>query len=254
MIRNILVIVDPAASHQQPAVVKGKLLAEKFGATLEQFSCNAELHPFKQIADHVRHTNVDLIVKDTRHHTLARRTLFTNTDWDLIRGLSASLLLTKSNPWTALPSILATVGPGHEADNAASFDHCVLDHAARFAQGLHGKLHAMHAYPCKVPAIAPILAGPLLTASVSPEVMAAEHAAKLKLLNRLADRYALPPANVHLEVGGVRASICNVASQVRADIVVMGAMSRNGLTRAFIGNTAEEVIERLPCDALIVKS
>jgi nucleotide-binding universal stress UspA family protein len=31
-------------------------------------------------------------------------------------------------------------------------------------------------------------------------------------------------------------------------------MSRNGLARALIGNTAEEVLERLPCDALVVKA
>jgi universal stress protein E len=299
-IRNLLVIVDPVATHQ-PAVVKGALLAEKFGARLALFACNAELHPLKQVAngapqstvslatelkdlletfavplrerglevatdaicatplhqallDHVKQTNADLIVKDTRHHTFARRTVFTNTDWELIRGLSASLLLTKPTTWSRSPNILAAVDPGHEHEKNAQLDHCILDHAAQFAQCLDGKLHVVHAYPCKVPVVAPIMAGPLLTASISPEALAAEHAAKFKLLRRLADKYSLPLANIHLEVGGVRGSICNVASQVHADVVVMGAMSRNGLTRAFIGNTAEEVLERLPCDALIVKS
>jgi len=33
----------------------------------------------------------------------------------------------------------------------------------------------------------------------------------------------------------------------------MGAISRSGLKRIFIGSTAEDVLERLPCDALIVK-
>jgi universal stress protein E len=299
-IRNILVIVDPVAADQ-PAVVKGALLAEKFGARLELFACNAELHPLKQVAngtpqstvslatelkdlletfavplrerglevktdaicatplhaallDHAKQTNADLIVKDTRHHTFARRTVFTNTDWELIRGLSAALLLTKPATWSRLPSILAAVDPGHEKEKGAQFDQCILDHAAQLAQGLGGKLHVVHAYPCKVPVVAPIMSGPMLTASISPEAMAAEHAAKLKILSRLADKYSLPLANVHLEVGGVRGSICSVATQVHADVVVMGAMSRNGLARAFIGNTAEEVLERLPCDALIVKS
>lgn len=299
-IRNILVIVDPAATHH-PAVLKGALLAGKFGARLELFACNAELHPLKQVAngapqstlslatelkglletlavplrkrslevttkalcaaplhaallDHAKQTNADLVVKDSRHHTFARRTVFTNTDWELIRGLCAPLLLTKPNVWAELPSVLAAIDPGHENDKAAQLDHCILDRAAQFAQGISGKLHVVHAYPCKVPVVAPIMAGPLLTASISPEALAAEHAAKLKILSRVADKYSLPLANIHLEVGGVRGSICNVAAQVRADVVVMGAMSRNGLTRAFIGNTAEEVLERLPCDALIVKS
>jgi universal stress protein E len=36
-------------------------------------------------------------------------------------------------------------------------------------------------------------------------------------------------------------------------VMVMGALSRRGLKRAFIGSTAEDVLEHLPCDALIVK-
>jgi universal stress protein E len=40
---------------------------------------------------------------------------------------------------------------------------------------------------------------------------------------------------------------------LKADIVVMGAISRSGLKRIFIGNTAEAVLDALPCDVLVVK-
>ena len=33
----------------------------------------------------------------------------------------------------------------------------------------------------------------------------------------------------------------------------MGAVSRSGLKRVFIGNTAERVLNDLPCDVLVVK-
>ena len=33
----------------------------------------------------------------------------------------------------------------------------------------------------------------------------------------------------------------------------MGAVSRRGLQRTFIGSTAEKVLDHLPCDLLIVK-
>jgi universal stress protein E len=206
------------------------------------------------LLDHARQSNADLIVKDTRHHTFARRTVFTNTDWELIRGLSTSLLLTKPTPWSQSPSVLAAVDPGHGNERSPQLDDCILDHAAQLAQCLDGELHAVQAYPCKVPVVAPIMSGTLLAASISPELLAAEHEAKLKVLMRLGNRYSLPLANIHLEVGGARGCICDVASQVHADVVVMGAMPRNGLARAFIGNTAEAVLDRLPCDALIVKS
>ena len=33
----------------------------------------------------------------------------------------------------------------------------------------------------------------------------------------------------------------------------MGAVSRSGLQRIFIGSTAERVLDRLPCDLIVVK-
>jgi universal stress protein family protein len=36
-------------------------------------------------------------------------------------------------------------------------------------------------------------------------------------------------------------------------LVVMGAISRSGLKRLFIGNTAESLLDQLLCDVLIVK-
>jgi universal stress protein E len=45
-----------------------------------------------------------------------------------------------------------------------------------------------------------------------------------------------------------------MAGALQADVVAMGAISRSGLKRVFIGSTAEDVLEHLPCDALIVKS
>jgi hypothetical protein len=47
--------------------------------------------------------------------------------------------------------------------------------------------------------------------------------------------------------------ISTVARKVGADLVVMGAVSRSGLKRLFIGNTAERVLNTLPCDVLVVK-
>jgi nucleotide-binding universal stress UspA family protein len=40
---------------------------------------------------------------------------------------------------------------------------------------------------------------------------------------------------------------------IRSDIVVMGAVSRSGLRRWILGNTAEGVLDHLSCDLLIVK-
>jgi universal stress protein E len=44
-----------------------------------------------------------------------------------------------------------------------------------------------------------------------------------------------------------------MAQTLGADTMVMGALSRRAWRRFIIGSTAESVLERLPCDAMIIK-
>ena len=37
-----------------------------------------------------------------------------------------------------------------------------------------------------------------------------------------------------------------------ASLMVMGALSRGGIARRYIGNTAARVLDHLPCDILVV--
>ena len=57
----------------------------------------------------------------------------------------------------------------------------------------------------------------------------------------------------HLLTGNPVTVIPRQARELGAQIVVMGAVSRSGLMRVLIGNTAERVLEALPCDVLVVK-
>jgi universal stress protein E len=57
----------------------------------------------------------------------------------------------------------------------------------------------------------------------------------------------------HLASGNPATVIPRLARELGAGIVVMGALSRSGLSRVFIGNTAERVLESLPCDVLVIK-
>jgi hypothetical protein len=49
------------------------------------------------------------------------------------------------------------------------------------------------------------------------------------------------------------AKAAQLARETHSSIVVMGALSRSGLKRFLIGNTAEGVLDYLPCDILILK-
>jgi universal stress protein E len=72
-------------------------------------------------------------------------------------------------------------------------------------------------------------------------------------LRDLCKRHALPSSRQVLREGLVADELSRLVRKSRAQLVVLGAISRSGLRRLFIGNTAERVIDEMPCDVLIVK-
>lgn len=196
-----------------------------------------------------------LVVKDTHHHSVIRRTLFTNTDWHLVRSCPVPLLLAKPREWTPRPRILAALDPEHVGDRAASLDHRILE-AARLLSGLlGGELHAVHAFMPAALLAAVTGTGPLPYASeVSvAEVVERERKRIAAVLAEVAASHALPSGSVHLEQGSAAEVLQVVARSLSADVLVMGAVSRSRLQELFVGSTAELVLDRLPCDVLVVK-
>ena len=205
------------------------------------------------LIDRTRRTHADLVVKDTHHHSLAQRTFLTNTDWQLIRCCPVPLLLTKRRPWAQRPRWLAAVDPGHVNDKPETLDHCILQQAAAFAERLQGELHALHVYLPLAIVSAATAASPPLAAAVTPEDLALEEQSRRKLVSALVSRYGITAERIHLELGGPAQMIPRAAAALDADVIAMGAIARSGLKRIFVGSTAEDALERLPCDALIVK-
>ena len=205
------------------------------------------------LIDRTRHTNANLVVKDTHHHSLAQRTFLTNTDWQLIRGCPVPLLLTKSRPWAAAPRIVAAVDPGHVNDKPEILDRRIVEHAALFAQRLHGELHVAHVYLPLAIVGAATISGPSMAAAMTPDDLTREEQARRKQIAALVSELPVPPENIHLELGGPAQVLPTAAARIHADVLTMGAIARSGLKRIFVGSTAEDVLERLPCDALIVK-
>lgn len=205
------------------------------------------------LIDHTRRSSADLVVKDTHHHSLAQRTFLTNTDWQLIRGCPAPLLLTKNTTWASVPRIVAAVDPGHVNDEPEMLDHWILEHASLLAQRLVGELHAIHVYLPMAIVGAATAGNPPLTATVTSEDLAVEEASRRQLVTALLSEYDIGPERIHLEIGGPAHVLPRAAESLHADVLTMGAIARSGLKRIFIGSTAEDVLERLPCDALIVK-
>jgi universal stress protein E len=210
---------------------------------------------YRGILRRVQESSPDLVVKDTHYHSLLRRAFFTHTDWNLIRACPAPLLLARAGEWRAQPRILAAIDPGHVADKPAALDHDILDCAALLARQLHGELHAVHAFfPAALLALTTGMAGTPMAGDLTvSEIVATERRRIEGSVASIVAAHGVTPDRVHLLQGSASVVLPEAAAAQQADVLVMGAVSRSRLEEVFIGSTAERVLDRIPCDTLIVK-
>jgi universal stress protein E len=195
-------------------------------------------------------TKADLIVAE-RHvgRRLAPWLLHLN-DWELLRLSPVPVLLAKSAGPYRRPAVLAALDPTHAFAKSARLDPEILRVAADVAAALGGRVHAMHAY-LPVPSVG--LAGEVMSGGVLGQLQAEALAMARRGFERELKKSGIPSARRHLVRRIAVDAIPAVAREIRAGIVAMGAVSRSGLRRVFIGNTAERVLDELPCDILVVK-
>jgi universal stress protein E len=240
----------------EPFLLSSKALLESLARPLRERGLDVTTETecaeplYAALIDRTKRTTAGLVVKDTHHHSLAQRTFLTNTDWHLIRDCPVPLLLTKTSAWGVVPRILAAIDPGHANDKPALLDDRILEYASLVAKRLRGELHIVHTY---IPTDFATASTPPMVVTVSPEQLAYQKEVKLGVVNELVAGYEVPPWGIHIEVGGAGDLLPRIAGSLEADVMVMGAIARSGLKRTFIGSTAEDVLEPLPCDALIVK-
>ena len=211
-------------------------------------------HPLHEgIISRARELMPDMIVKDTHYHHVLKRTVFSNTDWELIRLCPFNLLLVKADEWPADPLLLAAVDPMHLGDKPATLDKEILAQAKALSGVVGGTLQVVHSYPVSMPAAASA-AGMVMPATADLEALRVSiENAHRKALDRLLENSGIPAENVLMVPGEPRRQLVDLARSLKAAVVVTGAVSRGRLKRAFLGFTALHVLDRLPCDLMIVK-
>lgn len=207
---------------------------------------------FEAVVRRAATMRADLVVAVVHKHMAGARVFLRNVDWELIRHCPVPLLLLKSTRAYRRPGILVAVDPLHAADKPARLDRDLLGMAARLAAPLRGRVEMMHAWqPLALSVQAmPGMAGPLWMPQDSEDAYAK---AIEKSFGRLATAAGVPPGNRHLAMGSVPDVFDKTLRKTRAQIVVMGAISRRGLSRLLIGNTAERMLDGVPSDVLVVK-
>ena len=284
--QTILVVVDPTVDVH-PAVMRGMQLAKSAGMRVDLFVCgyNSQLvsanflsaekmerakrryirdkeasleklaAPYRErdidvgikvswdrplyegIIRQALHSDARYVLKDTHYHSRLKRILFTNTDWHLIRSCPAPLWLVNSKVEFAAPVVLAAVDPLHENDRPASLDARLMSEAFEVAGNLEGVVHAFHAF----------------NPYVDPDDPQRSEDQHEEALHAVLAQFQLPEERIHLYAGNTLDLLPRVATDERAALVIMGAVSRSRLEQAIVGSTAESVLDQLPCDVLVIK-
>ena len=248
--------------------------SQRFFATLEIDARQSAIRRLEAIADRLRLHSIKVTVSAAwdfpAHEAIVRRAqaikadlivvsqhagkhrrpwLMRLTDWELIRRSPVPLLLVKSRHLYRRPAILAAVDPSRAHQKPETLDRDILRTASKWSAVLHGSLHAVHAYarfPVNMP---PEVLTPGMIDSLQQD---AERVA-LKRFTRVLLPQRIVRKRQHLSALPPVEAITATASETRSAIVVMGALSRSGIKRMLIGNTAEHVLDALSCDVLVVK-
>ncbi len=208
--------------------------------------------PHEAILRQVRLTKADLLIVEARKHNAFSRLLLTQTDFELIRHCPVPLLIVKGRVAWRRPRILAALDPFHANDKPSDLDAEIAAAAQTVAALVGGSVHAAHSYRAPMRLIAGMEIDAAAVAAIPAQEKAYKAAVRREFYAALG-RYGIAKSRGHLRCGDPAIELPTIARAVHAGLVVMGAVSRSGLKRIFIGNTAEQVLDSLRCDVLIVK-
>jgi len=208
--------------------------------------------PYEAIIRKAQRISADLLVVENHHGTGRHpaRWLLAYTDWELLRQCPIPVLLVKNRRMYHRPRVLAAIDPTHGRAKASNLDRQILRAGAQLVHALHGELHAMHAVPPVLPVVSAMPDGMLI--DIGEQSTALERGARRRL-EKVVDGFDIKRSHCHLLEGRPNDVIPRIAKRERGAIVAMGVVSRSGLKRFFIGNTAEFVMDVVTSDILVVK-
>jgi universal stress protein E len=197
--------------------------------------------------------DASMVVAGVHEEPESRRFRLRQSDWVLIRDCPRPLLVVGQRPFGEPLRIAGAVDPLHEHDKPAELDDRIIQIGQTLADATEGDFHLFHVVP-RASRLEALMTGELMPFSS----LAAELDEQLKSrhefrMDQLAEESDVSPERVHVRRGYITETLCQLAEEQSIDIMVVGAVARNAIARAIIGNTADTLLGTLPCDLLIVK-
>lgn len=187
----------------------------------------------------------DVIIKATQEHNTLKAMIFTPSDWHLLRQSKTPLWFVKNEAWPQDGVILGAINVVSEDKAHRDLNHKITQQCLAIAQQSRGVPHFVSAYPGSSLSIA------IDIPDFDPQVYdqsVLSH--QQRCMQTHAQTTGIATEQCHVKQGLPEDVIPTLAQELEAQLVVIGTVRRQGLSAAFIGNTAEQVIDHLQCDIL----
>ncbi|UBN56199.1 universal stress protein UspE [Pantoea agglomerans] len=205
--------------------------------------------PYEAIIQEVLTHGHDLVLKMAHQHDRLEAVIFTPTDWHLLRKCPCPVWMVKDQPWPEGGKAVVAVNLASEEPHHDELNQKLIRETTRLAEMVnHTEVHLVGAYPVTPINIAIEL--PDFDPSVYNDAIRGQHLVAMKALRQ---KFSIREEFTHVAKGLPEEVIPDIAGQLSAGIVVLGTIGRTGLSAAFLGNTAEQVIDHLRCDLLAIK-
>ncbi|WP_413284432.1 universal stress protein UspE [Vibrio sp. MA40-2] len=204
--------------------------------------------PYEAIIGEVFEGNHDILIKATRKHDILESVIFTPTDWHLLRKAPCPVLLVKEHEWPENGNVIASVHVGSENPIHLELNDCIVQQLLNLCGRLDAQPYLVNSYPVTPSNITIEL--PEFDPSTYTDAVRGHH---LKEMKALRQKHGIDETFTRVEQGLPEDVIPAAVKELKAGLVILGTAGRTGLSAVFIGNTAEQVIDKINCDVLAIK-
>lgn len=206
-----------------------------------------------EIMREVLKSSHDLVLRVTKGAHSHRTGFFGTTSMSLLRTCPCAVWLVRPDRTPKFARVLAAVDPAPSDVAQETMSRTIMDLGRSIADFEGGQLHVAHTWKLFDSNADDSWSNP----GQFDEAMRSIGSSVATAMNDFLVPYNLNHHSdgvhlIHAE-GGPGNAIADLAKQQNIDVVVMGTLARAGLSGALMGNTAEQVLDRVECSVLTIK-
>ena len=209
--------------------------------------------PFLEIIQHVQRQAFDLVIMAAEGKGGLKERLFGTTSLHLMRKCPCPIWIHKPTRTKRYRKIFAAVNPSEPDPIRDALNRKIMELATSMAEMERAELHIVHAWEFVGKSL--LVRRGIMTPKDIKTTIADTCERHRQAMERLMDQH--PAKEIlrksHLLRGNPGIVIPKCAEKNGANLIVMGTVARQGIAGLLIGNTAEQILERVKISILTVK-